>query len=90
MIDGLTERILEPVFEISLVSKNIRHQEMHQGPKLHNVILQRSSCEQEASICIESKECLPALRFEVFDVLSFIKYHVVPLFPSERKMVLNY
>lgn len=63
---------------------------MHQTPELHNVILERSTSKEKTSFCIKSEQCLPSLTFEIFDILSFIKYHIIPFLSAKSKMVLNY
>ena len=37
----------------------------------------------------EVEKDLPSLRFEVFDILSFIQDHIVPFFSSENEMIGN-
>lgn len=36
---------------------------------------------------LEVEEDLPSLRFEVLDIMSLVKDHVIPLLPSEDGMV---
>lgn len=36
--------VVEPVLELGVTSKDLRHQEVHEGPQLHQVILQWSTC----------------------------------------------
>ena len=85
----LAEWIWEPFLEILLTAEYLRHQEMHKRPELHHVVLEWSTCQQESSLCVKAQERLPSLTLEVFNVLSFIQDHVVPLLPSECKVILN-
>ena len=89
MIQTLAEWVLEPVFEILHVGEDVGHKKVHQGPKLHHVVLQRRSCKKESTLGVETKKGLPSLTFEVLNILRFIKNHVIPLFPSECKVVLD-
>jgi hypothetical protein len=63
---------------------------MHERPELHHIILKRRACKQESALSIEAQKGLPALALKVFDVLSLIEDHVVPLFATECKMVLDH
>ena len=63
---------------------------MHEGPKLHDIILQGGSSQQKSPFGIEPEQGLPPLAFEVLNVLGLIQDHIVPLLSSEGKMVLNY
>ena len=72
------------------VGEDVGHQEMHKTPKLHHVVLQRGTCDQESALGVEPQECLPSLGLEVLDILGLIKDHVVPLFPPECKVILDH
>lgn len=89
LVNRLTERVLEPVFEVTLVAKYVRHQEMHKRPELHDVILQWSSRQQQPPVRVESEQGLPSLRLEVLNVLGLVQNHVIPFLAPERKMILN-
>jgi hypothetical protein len=43
----------------------MRHEEMHERPQLHQVILQWSACQQQPTLGIEVQEGLPPLGLEV-------------------------
>ena len=90
LIDALTEWIREPLLEVLLIAEDLRHQEVHERPQLHDVILQRRARQQKSSLGVEAQECLPALRLKVLDVLGLIEDHVVPLLAAEGKVVLNH
>ena len=62
---------------------------MHEGPQLHDIILQGGTCQQQSPFRVEPKQGLPPLAFEILDVLGLIQDHIVPLLPSEGKVVLN-
>lgn len=62
---------------------------MHERPELHHIVLKRSSCQQKPSLSVKSEKSLPSLRPEIFDILSFIKDHVVPLLSSKCKVILD-
>ena len=90
MVNRLCERVGEPLFEILHVGEDVGHQEMHETPQLHHVVLQWCSCDQESSLGVEPQEGLPSLRLEILYVLSLIQDHVVPLFSPEGKVVLDH
>lgn len=43
-------RIGEPFLKLPMGLENVRHQEMHQRPQFHQVVLQGRSRQQEASV----------------------------------------
>ena len=90
LINTLTKWIREPFLEILLAAEDLRHQEMHQRPQLHHIVLQRGSCQEQPPSGVESEQSLPPLALEIFDVLSLIQNHVIPLFAPKDKMVLNH
>lgn len=63
---------------------------MHERPQLHHVILQGCSRQEQPPPRVESEEGLPALTLEILDVLGLVQNHVIPLFASEDKVVLNH
>lgn len=40
-------------------------------------------------MCLKVEKNLPSLGFEVFDVLSLVQNHVVPLFATKDRMIGN-
>lgn len=46
------QRVVEPVLELRMTGKNLGHEEVHQGPQLHQIILQGRAC-KAAKICIK-------------------------------------
>lgn len=62
---------------------------MHEGPQLHDIILQGGARQQQSPFGVEPEQGLPPLAFEVLNVLGFIQDHIVPLLPSEGEVVLN-
>jgi hypothetical protein len=55
--------------------------------ELHEVVLQRSSSQEKSVTSIETKEGLPSLGAEVFDVMSFVEDKVVPGFAPEDVLI---
>jgi hypothetical protein len=87
---ALIERIAKPLLEILLATENLRHQEVHQTPKFHHVILQGRPSEEQPPLSVKAKESLPPLTLEVLDVLGLIKDHIIPLLTSEGEVILNH
>ena len=58
--------------------EDIGHEEVHEGPQLHEVVLQRRAGEQEAPPAAEVEQQLPPLALEVLDVLRLVEDEVVP------------
>ena len=52
MINRLIERIREPFLEVLLTAEDLRHQEMHERPELHHIVLKRRTCKQESALSI--------------------------------------
>ena len=72
-----------------MVAEDLGHQEVHQRPKLHYIVLEGRSREEKPPFRIEPEERLPALTLEVFDVLGLVENHIVPLLPAEGEVVLD-
>ena len=72
LVDGLVEGVREPLLEVLLAAKDLRHQEMHERPELHDVVLERGASKEKAPLGVKPEERLPALTLEIFDVLSLI------------------
>lgn len=89
LCDGLVEWVREPLLEVLLAAEDLWHQEMHEGPQLHDIILQGGARQQQSPFGVEPEQGLPPLAFEVLNVLGFIQDHIVPLLPSEGEVVLN-
>ena len=51
--DGLVEGVGEPLLEVLLAAEDLWHQEMHEGPQLHDIILQGGTCEQQSPFGVE-------------------------------------
>ena len=66
-----------------------RHQEVHQRPQLHQVVLQRRARQQQSTLRLEVQQELPTLTLEVLDVLRLVEDEVVPLLPPEAGVVLD-
>lgn len=72
-----------------MVVEQFGHDEMEQCPKFSHTVLDWSSGEQESITCLELQEHFPASRQVVFDCLSFVKYHIVPLNFQESGLVFR-
>lgn len=73
-----------------MAAKDIRHEEVHERPELHHIVLERCASQEESSLSVEPEKRLPSLTLEVLDVLRLIQYHIVPLLASEGEVVLNH
>jgi hypothetical protein len=90
MVDGLVEGVREPFFEILLAAENGWHEEVHQGPELHDIVLQWRPRQQQSAFGVEPKQGLPSLTLKIFDILGFIENHVVPLLSPEGEVILDH
>ena len=64
-----SERVREPLLEVCVRREDGGHEEVHERPQLHQVVLQRCARQEEAALTVEVEESLPALALEVLDVL---------------------
>ena len=69
-LDHPSEGVGEPLLEVRVGGKDGGHEEVHQGPQLHEVVLKRRTRQQQPMLAVEGEQCLPALALEVLDVLS--------------------
>lgn len=46
------QRIGKPFFEFSVGLEDVGHEEVHQGPQLHQAVLERGSCQQQAPVAV--------------------------------------
>lgn len=67
----------------------MRHQEVHQGPQLHEAILKWGAREQEAATSVEAEQGLPSLGLKVLDMMGFIQNHVSPWPLLKRHVILQ-
>ncbi len=67
----------------------MRHQKVHERPKLHQVVLQRCASQQKTAAGIKAEQSLPALRLKVLDMMRLVENHVLPLFTLEYCCVLH-
>jgi hypothetical protein len=79
---------IEPLFELALRRKDVRHQKVHQRPELHQVVLQRRAGQQQAVLRLEGQQRLPPLRLEVLDVMRLVEDQVVPRLAPKDDSVL--
>lgn len=74
-LDHTGQRIGKPLLEITMRLKDMWHKEVHQGPQLHQAVLQRRASQQQSTLTVKVEQRLPALRLKVLYVLSlFITY----------------
>ena len=77
----------KPFLELLMVVKKLRHNEMKQSPKLGHIILNRGSRKQKPVPSVERQKCFPSPTVAIFDCLSFIKDHIMPLDSLQTKLV---
>ena len=53
LVDRLIEWIWEPLFEVLLTAEDLGHQEMHERPELHHIILKGCPSKKEPSLGVE-------------------------------------
>ncbi len=49
------QRVGEPFFELAVGLEDVRHEEVHQRPQLHQAVLERGSCQQQAPVAVNGK-----------------------------------
>lgn len=49
------QRVGKPFFEFSVGLEDVGHEEVHQGPQLHQAVLERGSCQQQAPVAVIGK-----------------------------------
>lgn len=49
-LDHSRQRVGEPFFELAVGLEDVGHEEVHQGPQLHQAVLEGSSCQQQAPV----------------------------------------
>ena len=59
----------EPLLEVRVGREDCRHEEVHERPQLHQVVLQGSARQQQSAQAVEVQQSLPALALEVLNVL---------------------
>src|SRR6266702_262137 len=78
----------EPFGKLSAICKvRSRHQEFEQRPQLRQVILQRSTSEEQPPERAKHEQNIPPLRLEVLDHVRFVQDHVVPRLSLENMCV---
>lgn len=58
-------------------------------PQLHEIVLQRSACQEKTTLALKVEQQLPTLGFEVFDMLGLVQDKVVPLLSSKTLVILQ-
>lgn len=54
-LDHSRQRVGEPFLELAVGLEDMGHEEVHQRPQLHQAVLERSSCQQQASVAVKGK-----------------------------------
>ena len=72
-----------------MAGKHLGHEEVHQGPKFHEVILERCPRNQEPPGAVEVEQSLPPLTFPILDHVSLVQNQVLPFLPSEHLRILH-
>lgn len=49
-LDHPRQRVGEPLLELAVRLEDVRHEEVHERPQLHQAVLQRSSCQQQPPV----------------------------------------
>lgn len=49
-LDHASQRVGEPLLELAVGLEDVRHEEMHERPQLHQAVLQGRSCQEQASV----------------------------------------
>merc|ERR1719225_1826427 len=80
--------VAEPLFEVSVGLEYVRHEEMHQGPELHQIVLERSSSQQKSANTCEVQQKLPSLGLEILNMLSLVKNKILPFESPEGAVIL--
>ena len=68
-LDHASQRVGEPLLELSVGREHMGHKEMHQRPQLHQGVLKGCARQQQAPLTREVQQHLPTLRLEILDVL---------------------
>lgn len=69
--------------------EDLRHQEVHQTPQLHQVVLQRSPGKQQPAFDLEGQQACPPLRLEVLNMVCLVEYHVLEPVAFEYLVILQ-
>lgn len=68
-LDHAREGVAEPLPELPVRLEHVGHEEVHQRPQLHQVVLERGAGQQQTVGGLEVQQHLPPLGLEVLDVL---------------------
>ena len=86
-LDHSSQGIGKPFLEVTVRFEDVGHEEVHEGPELHQVVLKGRSRQEQAPGGLEVEEELPPLGLEVLDVLRLVQDQVVPLLATETAKV---
>ena len=70
--------------------EDLRHEEVHETPELHQVILQRRPGNEQPPPAVEVEQRLPALRLPVLDHVGLVQDQELPLLPPEHLGILHH
>ena len=88
-LDHARQRVGEPVLELRVGCEHLRHQEMHQRPQLHQIVLKGRARDQQPPLRVEVEEGLPPLRLPVLDHVGLVEDEVLPLLAPEHPRILK-
>ncbi len=63
---------------------------MHEGPELHEIVLQGRARDEQAALRVEVEQRLPPLALPVLDHVRLIQDEILPLLPLEHLCVLHF
>lgn len=70
---------IKPFVKIFRWTKNVRKKEVQETPKLMDVVLKRSTSQQESIFWIKLSNSLWCLTIFIFNFMSFINYNIFPI-----------
>mmetsp|Transcript_5126 Transcript_5126/g.14694 ORF Transcript_5126/g.14694 Transcript_5126/m.14694 type:complete len:252 (-) Transcript_5126:407-1162(-) len=88
-LDHAGERVGEPVLELGVGRKHLRHKKMHQRPQFHEIVLERRSSDQQAPLRVEVEERLPPLRLPVLDHVRLVQDEIFPFLAPKHPCILK-
>jgi hypothetical protein len=80
-LDHARHRIHKPLLELLVGLKDVRHQEVHQRPQLHQIVLEWRARQQQPSANIMVRTTITKILLHTIHIL---KWHSLPK-PSKKK-----
>lgn len=68
---------------------DLGHEEVHEGPELHEVVLQGGASDEEAALGVEVQQGLPPLALPVLDHVGLVQNQILPLLAPKHLGVLH-